>query len=1128
MNSHLKKILKPTLILVILQVTRYQAVSAQSLHDSLINISQYFTDSLKDEVLKKTLTEAWALYKNDSVTVPLAAKLVAAEELIFKIIKIDRKMVFSYGEMLKRVLEHLPHKQKSPEYAASVHNLARLYEVKGQFNKSLELYQEALAIRKEIFGEESIEYASTLSNIGFVCAFLEMNEKGLAEAKKALAIRKKLLGEEDKDYAVSLSVVGILYANLGQYNKAIPLLEQSVAIIKNKLGTGNNEYTSNANNLLVVYEQNGEYEKALQLNLEILAIRKKLNGEESTSYAYSLSSLGTLYRRIGEYEKALVVYQQALATRKKLVGTGHPSYAISLHNLATLYVEMGQYHKAMPLEQEALVVTKKAFGEEHPQYGAAITNLAILYEALGDYDKALLLYQQTVAIILKTLGKDHRFYALGIGNIGLLYQHQGKFEKALPLFEEVVAIQKKIFGEENPEYAASLNAVAGLYLQIGDYRKAVPLIRQALGVTKNVRGEDDLEYSSGLINLANAYEHLGQHDQALPLYRQALTIRKKTLGEKHPDYIRSLNDLGLFYISSSNINEAQAILKEADNSELEHLTLTYSSLTEQEKIKFLSSESYNFYYLPSLLVKQGTQRPTIVQQLYMNELALKGMVLENQKQVLRAVRESGDSSDLVLYKQWRSNKSLLGKQLVLPLNERSATLDSLGEVTNQLEQQLSRRFASFHEGMQSLVQKDISSKLLKGEAAVEFLQFKLYDKKWTDTTLYAALIVLPGDTSVHFVQLFEERQLQHLLNPSSKKVNNYTLIRKLYPGKSTHGKLQDSLYLLVWKPLEKHLKDIHTVYYAPAGLLHRIPFNALVADANHLLIDKYRLNQVLSTRSVAMPAPIDPKPLSASLWGNIEYGLTAGNIASRGMEASLLPADTTAASFNFYAADSRGSRGSEWHTLPGTKKEMDNIGTVLMKSGINVTIDSGAVATEEAFKLLDGKSPKLLHLATHGFFLPVPAARVNNNTAVRYDNAFTTQQNPMFRSGLVLAGGNQAWKGGSALPGKEDGILTAYEIAQMDLSNTDLIVLSACETALGDIEGNEGVIGLQRAFKMAGVKQMIVSLWRIPDKETTELMILFYSNWLHGQSTHEALRSAQMKMKEKYPPYYWAAFVLVE
>ena len=128
-----------------------------------------------------------------------------------------------------------------------------------------------------------------------------------------------------------------------------------------------------------------------------------------------------------------------------------------------------------------------------------------------------------------------------------------------------------------------------------------------------------------------------------------------------------------------------------------------------------------------------------------------------------------------------------------------------------------------------------------------------------------------------------------------------------------------------------------------------------------------------------------------------------------------------------------------------------------------------------------------------------------------------------------MAGANSTWKGENIPGRKEDGILTAYEIAQMDLSKTDLVVLSACNTALGDLKGNEGVIGLQRAFKMAGVKQMILSLWKyLPHHQTLELMTMFYGNLINHESTKEALRNAQLKMKEKYPPYYWAWFVVVE
>jgi CHAT domain-containing protein len=267
------------------------------------------------------------------------------------------------------------------------------------------------------------------------------------------------------------------------------------------------------------------------------------------------------------------------------------------------------------------------------------------------------------------------------------------------------------------------------------------------------------------------------------------------------------------------------------------------------------------------------------------------------------------------------------------------------------------------------------------------------------------------------------------------------------------------------------------------------------------------------------------------VWGNIQYTVSANySIASRGgtRGISSTNADTTLSAFALYNEDTRGLRGEEWKPLPFIKSEMDNLKKLFTKANIPVTTLSGKAATEESFKALDGDSQQVLHMGTHGFFLPVQEKKTKESD-IKGSNTFAVQQNPMFRSGLVLAGGNRAWKGDPGVPGKEDGILTAYDIAQMDLSGTDLVVLSACETALGDLQGNEGVIGLQRAFKMAGVKQIIVSLWKVNDKATAELMTHFYKNWLSGQTTREALHNAQLKLKEKKPsPYYWAAFVLVE
>jgi CHAT domain-containing protein/Tfp pilus assembly protein PilF len=849
--------------------------------------------------------------------------------------------------------------------------------------------------------------------------------------------------------------------------------------------------------------------------------------QEHPDYANSLNNLAILYYQMGQYDKALPLYEQALAIRKKVLGEEHRGYANSLNNLAILYYQMGQYDKALPLYEQALAIRKKVLGEEHPSYAFSLNNLAALYVEIGQYDKALPLYEQALAIRKKVLGEEHPDYAQSLNNLAILYVEIGQYDKALPLYEQASAIYKKVLGEEHPSYASSLNNLAILYSDMGQYDKALPLYEQALAINKKVLGEEHPYYANSLNSLANLYYQMGQYNKAQPLFEQALAIRKKVLGEEHPDYAQGLNKLANLYEKMGNPTLASALFSESATRTLQYLNQTYTTLSEGEKLTFLNNASPQFNYLPSLLFIQNTRSSSFIHQLYTTQLTLKGMVLEDQQTVLSSIRKSRDSTALKLYERWRFNKAFLGKQLLLPINKRVSYMDSLQKVTNQMEQELSRRSATFHSVQQShtLTSKDIAQKLQTGEAAVEFISFQLHRNKLTDSILYAALVLLPQDSNAHFIPLFEQKALQHLL---ALKGNVESTINKLYPGNTASSavpSLGDSLYQLVWKPLEPYFKDIHTVYFAPTGLLNRVAFGALQVDASHLLIDKYQLNQVLSTRSVALPTLVDQKPRTASVWGNITYNNTE-DLASVPNTKGLSSADTSISAFNLYTWDSRGSRGGGWNPLPYSKEEMDSVKGVLTKAGIAVSTSSGTQATEEAFQALDGKSPQVLHLATHGFFLP--AAQNKRSEFEAGGGAFTVQQNPMFRSGLVLAGGNHTWQGEPVAAGREDGILTAYEIAQMDLNNTDLVVLSACETALGDVQGSEGVIGLQRALKMAGVKQMIMSLWDVPDKTTMELMDLFYHNWLSGQSTREALRSAQLKMKEKYSPYYWAAFVVVE
>lgn len=1131
MSLRIKNVFMLTVLLVSVWSADIQNLNGQSsLHDSLRHTLTVIEERARQETLRKEAKDARALYTGDTINNLLSEKLLVIDSILVNYLILDQQTTSTYAQTLTPLFADLPPKQEHPDYAASINYLAVLHMNMGRYEPALQLCEQALTIRKKILGEEHPDYAESINNLAKLYYHIGQFDKAIPLYHQSLAIRKKVLGEEHPGYADGLNNLVLLYSYTGRYDKALPLCKQALSIRQKVLGEEHPDYATSINNLGILYWQMGLYDKALPLYEQAIGIRQKVLGEDHSDYAESLNYRAILYVVMGQYDKALPLFQQSLAIRRKAFGEEHPQYAYSLNALAFLYNISGQYDKALPLFQQSLAIKRKIFGKEHPEYAGTLNNLALLYHEMGQYEKAVPLYEQDIAIFKKALGKEHPGYANSLNNLADVYKDMGQYDKALALYKQALAIRKKALGEEHHNYTESLNNLANLYKDMRQYSKALPLYEQALAIRKKVLGEEHPDYATSVNNLALLYRQMGRYEKSLPLYKQALAIRKKVLGEEHPDYAESLTGLGLLYSSLGTIPKSYAFFSEACKSTLKHLNQTYVTLSEQEKLELIKVKLSNFDYLPSLLFTQGVKQSSLTKQVYDNEIALKGMVLEDQKGVLSNIRNSGDSSALHVYEQWRFNKALVGKQLILPFAQRLPYLDSLQDATNELEQQLSRYSTPFREWQRThaITTKEIAQTLQKNEAAVEFIRFHLYNKKWTDTILYTALLLLPGDSLPHFIPLFEERTLQRILTPFFSAKNTlaqYTSTEKLYGKvfKNKPGDLQTSLYKLLWKPLEHYLQGIHTVYYAPAGLLHRVSFQALRPNTTSLLIDKYQLRQVLNTRSVTIPVKSTQKPGSVSLWGNIEYNMYPSSLVE-----SPTVSDTSFSSFNFYTYDTRSARGGDWEFLPGSRKEIELLATLFRYAGVGVRIDSSVAATEEVFKSLTAKSPQVVHLATHGFFLPVKEKKGEIYDVLSAGSAFRHQQNPMFRSGLILAGGNYAWRGKPGMPGREDGILTAYEIAQLDLSNTDLVVLSACETALGDLQGSEEVIGLQRAFKLAGAKQLIMSLWQVPDKETMELMLLFYENWMRGQSVREALRKAQLTMKEKYPPYYWAGFVMAE
>jgi CHAT domain-containing protein len=851
-----------------------------------------------------------------------------------------------------------------------------------------------------------------------------------------------------------------------------------------------------------------------------------------SSYAQTWKELNDsllYYYKNGEYEKGIGHGQKALIVSKKEFGDGHQSYALSLNNLAGLYQRMGLYVKAEPLYLESLDFRKRTFGSASEAYAMGLNNLAGLYQRMGQYTKAESLYIEATAIRKKALSEAHPNYAASLNNLATLYLSMGQYGKAETLLRQATEIRKKVFGETHPEYAFSLSNLAIMFEELDKYQEAEPLYIKAIEIFKTAFGENHPNYAAGLKNLAGLYQHMDQYQKAEAMYLEVIRIEKETLGETHPDYAVSLNNLAELYQHMGKQVKAETLLLQNSRVILKNLLNNFVILSASEKQTYLNNTLLLLETNNSFLYTYKKASASIVENNFNQQLIFKSMVLEDSKNILGAAQKSKDTVVQRLLKDWKANKNELARQYSLPIADRRTDLKTIETTTENLEKELNRQSAAFRSQQQAVLvsMKEIQKKLQQDEVAIEFVRFRLYDKKWTDSIIYAAYILKKNDPVPFFIPLCEEEKLQKIFDMAGTEATS--MVSKFYRGaggESTEnaGVLGTELYKLTWAPLEPYLKGVKTISYSPAGKLYSLAFHALPVDSTTLLMDKYELRQYTSTREIALRKNTITKSAltSAVLFGDPVFSLDSLQLARQKQ-----PANQQKTALNISPIITGSTSDSLWMQLPGTALEIKKLGQLFNTNKVPAKSYTQLSASEEQLKQLDGHSPPLLHIATHGFFLPDSATKKKEKGA-QVENTYTLASDPLLRSGLVLTGGNYAWSGKTPFEGVEDGIVTAYEISQLDLSGTELVVLSACETALGDIKGSEGVFGLQRAFKMAGVKKMIVSLWQVPDKETAKLMTSFYDNLIKGRTIEDAFSLAQTEMREKYSAFYWAAFVLIE
>ncbi|MGD2182687.1 tetratricopeptide repeat protein [Lusitaniella coriacea] len=1023
------------------------------------------------------------------------------------------------------------------EEAKQLFQQARQLFQEGKYREAIPLAERALAIAENIAGLENTDVANILD----VLAQLHYYKGNYAAAEplhqRALAIREKALGAEHPSVATSLNNLAALYRAMGNYTAAEPLYQRSLAIREKALGTEHPSVATSLNNLAELYRAMGNYSAAEPLFQRSLAILEKALGTEHSSVATSLNNLAALYRAMGNYPAAEPLFQRSLAILEKALGADHPDVATSLNGLAGLYNSMGNYTAAEPLYQRSLVIWEKALGSDHPSVATSLNGLANLYNAMGNYAAAEPLYQRSLAIYEKALGAEHPNVATSLNNLAELYRAMGNYAAAEPLYQRSLAIREKALGADHPSVATSLNNLANLYSNMGNYAAAEPLYQRSLAIREKALGADHPDVANSLNNLANLYSNMGNYAAAEPLYQRSLNLWEKALGADHPDVATSLNNLAALYHAQNDIPRATEFLQRGVNIQENNLSLIFTTGSESEKRAYIRTLSGTTYRTISLHLQGAPNNPQAARLALTTLLRRKGRILDALTESLNLLRQNLTPENQALLDQLAAKRTQLSNLIYnkpenLPLDEYRRQVSTLKAEAEKLESELSRRSAEFRVESEPVTIEAIQALIPSDTALVEIVQYKPFDPKAPygerfGTPRYAAYI-LKSTGEPQWVDLGEAEPIDNAVKQFRRGLTN--LMRRSRAKKT--GRALDEL---VMQPIRSKLGNTKNLLLSPDGQLNLIPFAALVDENEQYLVENYSITYLTTGRdllrlAISNPAKQPPVLVANPDYDNSDSGSTVASRTppnSRGTQPENNTSPTLPRGSNRRSAN---IENLTFDALPGTAAEAAAIAPLLE----NVNLLTETKATENAVKQV--QSPSILHIATHGFFLDVdlvaPAANPLEDrslVAVHARPGVTPrprpprqQENPLLRSGIVFAGFN------NRSSGEEDGVLTALEVANLNLRGTQLVVLSACQTGLGEIANGEGVYGLRRALVMAGAESQAISLWRVSDEGTKDLMVKYYQRLLRGEGRSEALRQVQLEMlngEEYSHPFFWGAFI---
>jgi tetratricopeptide (TPR) repeat protein len=1045
------------------------------------------------------------------------------------------------------------HPELSEHLGASVTILG----ARGKYSEAEALARRALAIREKALGLEDpglVDDHLSLATLYHTCGKYRAAEP---HYHQALAIAEKKLGSEHPKIAHVLNNFAALRRAEGSYGEAERFYDRALAVAEVAFGPDHREVAGKMGNLAGLFREQGRYRKAEELYRRALEMTQRILGDRHPDTAIQLNNIALLYRNQARYSEAEELYRRALAICKSAFGAEHPNTATAVNNLAGLLHQQGKYAEAEELFRQAVRIREQALGSEHPDVARDHNNLARLYDDASNYDEAAALYARSLAILERTLGPHHPDVGKSLNNIGLFWLGRSDNLAAEGFFQRALSVRERALGQTHPDVAQTLINLGILSALKGEYDKAEKLFRRTLAVYEASFGPMHPDAALAVDNLASLACDQGKYAEAEQLYNRALTTWTAAYGPVHPNVAGTLSGLASVFAATGRTDEALALMERAVNIDDHMIRDVFTFGSEAQRLAYIQSlEARRYGYLS--LVARYFPNSARVGGAFDLLLRRKGLAAE----AMAAQRDAilgGHYPDLISQQQALAALRLRIAALMLagPSSEEPVVhrelLARLTTEKKQMEADLARQIpeTNLERQMEMVDRQAVAAALPKDAVLVEFVLYRPFDfeaipsrgqSQWRPARYLSMVLAADDPEHIHMFDLGEAEPIDRMIaefrsavtgevdSRSEAPVANIADVGEIVddtwrfagPAESRRESILESrgvsLRNAVFDPIVVAFGGRTRLFLAPDGDISRLAFEVLPLGGGRL-IDSYRISYLSVGRdALRFAAPSASRADAALVAADPDFDL--------GMQAEAL----------FYSTDplgrrsrdlDRAGRGWRFNRLPGARREGEHIAALF---GVLPMLDADVLEG----RLKACRSPLVLHFATHGFFLPDQQLHPDKNNlsqglvAPAEDRArlLSRLENPLLRSGLALAGANTWLERGMGQPEAEDGLLTAEDITGLDLLGTELVVLSACETGLGQVHAGEGVFGLRRAFALAGASTLVMSLWKVPDAHTGELIANFYRLLLAGEGRAEALRQAQLAMKEKHPdPYFWGAFI---